>query len=303
MFQGLKNRIRERLRRALRIDKIEERLDHLTAYSCDRENIDLVKIGSSLVFVYKSDHTYSDIPEEDRGMGNISSSRALAAAAAAPPRRDLKDFIDNWQSPATAFHRLLAHFLLYLPEFFLVDIGCSYGLTAMDYAQFIRSFGRNNKVMAFDPGRAGDLAPYNFANNGYGDLIDFYPYAVSDHDGYALMFRESGHPEHNRIVNRWNHAEQFSRPVRSVSLDSFISTMNCTGPLVIKIDTEGAEHEVFSGMRKILGDRLVAGMTEFTPEALSSRIEPAIFLENLMETHILFDMGASHKRLTRLTKG
>ena len=248
--------------------------------------VDVVELGPFLSFMYEDDLLYQGLSERKK-KHNLQGRHEPKP----PPAADLDEFIRGWTPTGSAMQRLLAHFLRHLPDFTVFDVGCQYGFGAMLTARFIESFSFSNTVYAFDPGLAGRLAPRNILNNGLGKRVRFYPYAVSNHDGLTLVFHHVGHSENNRIVNPG--PTRFTTPVQAVSLDGFVDRQKIAGALFVKIDTQGAEEEVFQGMRRIMNERFVAGITEFVPSALRSRVAPIDFLSKLLRDHIIYEVSTS----------
>ena len=249
--------------------------------------VDVVEIGPFLIFMYEDDLGYQLLSDRRKKKYSLQGRHESKP----PPAADLEQFIRGWTPAGSAKQRLLAHFLKHLPDFTVVDVGCQYGTSAMSMGRFIESFSFPNTVYAFDPGLAGRLAPHNILNNGLSKRVRFYPYAVSNHDGCTLVFHHVGHSENNRIVNP--SRTRFTTPVQAVSLDGFVDRQKISGALFVKIDTQGAEEEVFQGMRRIMKERFVAGITEFIPSALRSRVAPIDFLSKLLRDHIIYDVSTS----------
>lgn len=248
--------------------------------------VDVVKLGPFVSFMYEDDFLYQRLSKHKKK--HILQARHESKP---PPAADLDQFIRGWTPTGSATKRLLAHLLKHLPDFTVIDVGCQYGIGAMLTSRFIESFSFSNTVYAFDPGIAGRLASRNILNNGLSQRVRFYPYAVSNHDGHTLVFHHVGHSENNRIVNPG--PTRFTTPVQAVSLDGFVDREKISGPLFVKIDTQGAEEEVFQGMRRIMNERFVAGITEFTPSALRSRVAPIDFLSRLLRDHIIYEVSTS----------
>lgn len=253
-------------------------------------NIDLVEREGFHIFMYRDDFRYPEIPDHQKRLARLSMGTLMKQS---PPKPiDPSEWARHWAWGHDATSRLLAHFVRHMPEFRLIDIGCKYGITSLRWRRLLGSFGCNPAIHAFDCGAAGILAAYNIANNGGG--VDFHPWAVGDWNGYGLVFSEPGHPENNRIVNQAQ--DPWSTIVRTVTLDAFLADK--PGPLVLKIDTQGAEPEVMAGFRR---DRLFAAFLEFTPHALVTRVDPADWLRQFMDTHLVFEFAPYQPAIVEIT--
>ena len=76
----------------------------------------------------------------------------------------------------------------------------------------------------------------------------------------------------------------------TTSLDAYCDQEGLTPPLVVKIDTQGAEWEVWKGMQRLIGDGPVTFLTEFTPWTFDGRAAPSEFLREISRTHELIDI-------------
>jgi FkbM family methyltransferase len=245
--------------------------------------LDLIRIAHYLLFVYADDFSWADVADADKNLAQWSMGRLLAERKLLPPI-DLA----AWDDPGDPTTRIIAHFARHVGPFQVLDVGCKYGLSTIIYADFLQAAGVDAKVYGFDCGTGGRLAPYNIVNNGFGNGAEFTFAAVTDFDGYALVFSEPGHPENERVVN------QLQDPITSIApalrLDTFLSTKPKL-PVVAKIDTQGGEPEVIAGFRETLADTLVAAVVEFTPHALMTRVDPAAWLAGLAPGYRLLDIG------------
>ena len=264
------------------------------------QRIDLVEIDGFCLFVYMDDFFYRCVVRaEGKNRTPLAIKRAQQSTREiAGSGGSIDEFIAGWKSTEDADLLLLAQFVKSGRPFTLLDVGCLYGRTALRYGRFLRTFSCQAPVLCFDPGNAGALAPCNFVNNGYPEF-QFQPYAIGDVDGFVLMHLEVGQNENNRIINRAHARYATSRVVPARRLDSIMKDRD--GDIFVKIDTQGAEFEVFAGLSECIGRRTVAGLMEFFPAGLATRVRPETFLARLLETFIIFDIGAGHGRLERVT--
>ena len=275
----------------VRVGSLENILDLLGPLVMEGRKVDLVDFGDLAVFMYTDDIAYRQL------------SPTLKCFAVEEFRRRRRDVFDNVISPQTLFESacasktvldiVLAHFWLNDLDFTYLDIGCQYGSSAMKVARSIKACGQFNRIHCFEPGLAGALVLDNLYLNRLEERIEFYPVAVSDHTGVALLFTEIGHTENNRVVNRFPDNETLSRVVRTTSIDDHRRTAAVSGPIVVKVDTQGGEYEVLAGMEKARADRWVAGIWEFTPWALATRTSPDEFLKNLGRDAFVVDLSSA----------
>lgn len=268
------------------------------------ERIDLVEIEGHFLFTYTNDWFYrARTTEKSRGktyrdIVNYKNKNKYFAT------KNVDEFIDNWNE--TIALDLLVLALLFKHsggrQIGLIDVGCLYGLVSMDYAKFCKNYGVVPCHFAFDPGLAGNLTSSNFINNGYTN-IKFYPYAISDFDGYVRLNYEIGNNEDSRIVNPGKTVFSFNNVVKSIRLDTFLKDYPDLNSIFVKIDTQGAEKDVFEGLEQTLKQRTAAGIFEFAPGCLGSTSDSIFLLELFRENYYLYDVGARRNRLVRIHPG
>lgn len=128
----------------------------------------------------------------------------------------------------------------------VVDVGANLGYYTLLAAKRV---GDNGSVIAFEPNPfMFEIVQENVRINGWKNVQTF-KIAVSDSEGLRLL----NIPKDNilgggsfRIMTKNEVAETIT--VNTVNLDSFLQI----DPDIVKIDVEGAELEVFRGMRGIL---------------------------------------------------
>ena len=239
-------------------------------------SVDLVELGPFMNMMWTDDAGYEAIAAEHKN----KTIYDLASFTKPGPRES-----DD------AFSTALAEFAGEYPDFTFCEVGAQYGSSTMETVRFFRHIGTEPAVFAFEPGTAAPLTPINFENNGFGE-ITFERAAIGPVDGWAILHRELGHSEDNRIVNpvRDRNRGSTSYPVRCWRLDTYLERAGRFGPLAAKIDTQGAEPGVLSGMARLMETQPVLMLMEYTPWAISPVVEPADFLRKLMRTHSVFDV-------------
>jgi FkbM family methyltransferase len=263
-----------------RLSRLEQEVEQLRKVATFRTHIDLVQFAGSKGFVYTDDLCYTMFPEEHKRLLPDKEP------AAAPPARSIDECYASESESLQAM--VFCHYWREHLDFTFLDIGCHYGFTAMATARLIQSFGRNNRVIAFDSGIASNLVPFNLALNGMQSRVVFERMAISDRTGPCTVYADIFHSEDNRIVNRMPAKEALSYPVNATTLDDYFQH---PGHLILKIDTQGAEPEVFDGMKRLLQERLVTIITEYTPHAIQSRVNPNEWLRGLATDFAVYDAG------------
>jgi len=266
------------------LESLREELAQWKRAAMFRRQVDLIDFGAIRGFVYTDDLCYRQIDDRFKH-GHIRK------ATPAPPHKTYSIAEAYERDDVPLLELLFCHYWLHGLDFALFDVGCQYGFGAMTAAQLIQSHGKDNRVFAFDPGVAAELTPFNLALSGLLDRVTFERLAISDAPRVAAVFTELGHSENNRIVNRTPGQEAISYPVMATSLDEYVRTRGVREHLIVKVDTQGAEAEVLAGMQRLLQDRFATIITEFTPWALSTHVDPADWLRTAMRQFAVFDLG------------
>ena len=166
---------------------------------------------------------------------------------------------EGWFEP---FETLLVQRLV-SPGDTVVDVGANIGYYTL---QFARLVGATGQVVAFEPD------PHNFAlleenvwQNGYRNVTLVQAAVTARSGGVRLHLNASNRGDH-RI-----YASDPGRPaidVEAVALDEYFA--DHAGHLdLVKIDVQGAEAGVFSGMRRLVAEHRVARvLSEFWPRGL-----------------------------------
>jgi FkbM family methyltransferase len=142
----------------------------------------------------------------------------------------------------------------------VVDIGANVGYYTLLAA---RAVGPSGLVYAFEPEPKNcELLRKNIQENGYTNVIAVQK-AVSDRTGVGQLWLDPADPGRHSL---WSGpAESMPVPVDIVSLDDHFGQADRL-PALLKIDAEGAENLILSGMTRILqGSNRMALIMEFYP--------------------------------------
>ena len=138
----------------------------------------------------------------------------------------------------------------------VIDIGAHVGYYTLLAARGVGSSGR---VYAFEPERDNfRWLKKNIEMNGYTNVTTV-PKAVTDETGFIklwLMDSSGGHsiyPEKDisHGAQEDNGSGQKKELVETTTIDDFLEAEGWPSIGVIKIDAEGAEHQVFAGMQRL----------------------------------------------------
>lgn len=262
----------------------------------DDFEIDLVADGPFINFMYKNDLWYRKFvrPEnKNKTVYDLQQFFETRKGLGAPPLEERSNF-----SVKNPLFFMMEKYAEVYRKFTVCDIGAHFGRTSMETAAYVRGLKSEVAVFAFDAGIASNLTWRNFENNGFNE-IRFHHAAVGSVDGHAIMYRQSGHAEDNSLLA---DSGTKSFPVRCVKLDTVLDKAGCFGPTVAKIDTQGAEPSVISGMSRLIASHPVTMLMEYTPFRMMKMMAPESLIKKLMETHVIFDVGAERDRLFEVTE-
>lgn len=151
--------------------------------------------------------------------------------------------------------------------FTYMDLGGFYGHTCLYVADFIRRCGKPTKVYCFEPGRAGELVPYNIQLNGLEDVVTFEPLAVLDHNLPILFQADPEHLDSGSVAFANRSGGEF-RIARSTTLPGYLDRKKIEGDLVLKIDIEGFDFRVLRSVVEARPNIHVLGAIELNNMAL-----------------------------------
>ena len=159
----------------------------------------------------------------------------------------------------------------------VLDIGGNVGLICRIFATTVGSQGR---VLSFEP----DPYTRRFLEHNVQRFRNttVFPIAISDANKVANLYLHPGSGTANSLLAISEATE--SVQVQCSTLDKFLEVEATVRPDIIKIDVEGAEPEVFSGMINTIRQfPQIMIITEFCPANLANgRHSPSDFLRQLL---------------------
>jgi len=165
-----------------------------------------------------------------------------------------------------------------------IDVGAHIGFHVLLAARLVGPTGR---VYAFEPARDNfDVLQRNIALNSYKNVTAVNK-AVTDTSGTVTFhLSPEGNDRHSIRNSSRNAISHESVTVGTVSIDDFLESENWPAIDVIKMDAEGAEPNVFRGMRKlVLRATRLHMFIEFAPSCLEeSGFDPREFLSEIMSS-------------------
>jgi FkbM family methyltransferase len=177
---------------------------------------------------------------------------------ATPFEPGLAAFVAGWLRPGDTF----------------VDAGANHGFFSLLAATLV---GPGGHVYAFEPHpEARERLERHLIENGLAGRVEISPLALSDRTGTATM-HQSHHTALTSLVpdeSPLRHEITFGHPfeVRTTSFDQWRAAQITGSIRLMKIDVEGAELLVVTGMLDTLGSGLEALVIETAPDSGADRL-------------------------------
>jgi FkbM family methyltransferase len=131
----------------------------------------------------------------------------------------------------------------------VLDIGANIGYISMFCANAI---GKGGKIYAFEPERNNYAAlQQHIALNSFTNIYPQRLAATSIPTTLRLYLASDNYGAHSTIFNPDVLTQEYEE-VQGITLDNFVQEQNIADIALVKIDVEGAEHEVLQGMKTIL---------------------------------------------------
>ncbi|MDX2308696.1 MAG: FkbM family methyltransferase [Hyphomicrobium sp.] len=250
----------------------------LFALQAERAQIDLVYHSGLFLYVYKDDWFYAKrVKDDDRNINQGGYKKRLESVSNLP---------DAGLGEPSIPEKVLLDVARHSPRGLYLDIGTNYGQWVIRAGKHLERAGLKIRTLAFEPGLAARLALVNIALNKLG-WVEFHPAAISNITSLVPMFAMPGHTEDNKLINK--PAEAIVFPTRASRLDDLLDGLKPAGEIFMKIDTQGNEPEVLDGLRKYRGAP-IACLMEFSPLAVSSRLKPVVYVEQLLKDFHVIEM-------------
>lgn len=146
----------------------------------------------------------------------------------------------------------------------VADIGASVGYHTLTFARLV---GEEGKVFSFEPEPYSfELLVKNIKLNGYGNVCAINK-AVSNRNGKTSLFVPESYAQKSLLLPHRRFTNGKYIEVDMQTLDDFFQDYVALD--VIKIDAEGAEPLIFSGMTSIIrSNKKLKIITEFNPKRL-----------------------------------
>jgi FkbM family methyltransferase len=164
------------------------------------KRIDLVDFDGLKLFMLEDDNLYRVAVPENRKHQDLGSYQQSLRTQGTPPSPVTPANVSQVTSARYGPFVVMHHLWERGTDFVVLDIGSHIGDFGLKVGNFIRTCGRNTKVITFDPSEAGALVPYSIELNQLEGIIKHEMLAVSDHGGLVLFRYRPGHAEAAEIA-------------------------------------------------------------------------------------------------------
>ena len=199
---------------------------------------------------------------------------------------------------------LLRHFSNLSPSVLILDVGGYIGRFSIEAALALRETGCSGQIICFEPGDTLHILERNLRINDVADRIRVLPFAVSDANGEVKFAVARSAKIASRVVpdtllrtlKLWLRPGWTTRRVKSKTLNAVMTEYAAaeTGCFICKIDTEGHEAEVISGLgQHLLANTPHALIIEYWPESSRKQINGQPFSSFLFSNYHVYDIRSS----------
>ncbi len=168
------------------------------------------------------------------------------------------------------------------PGMTVLDIGAHVGYFSLLAGKYV---GPTGKVWSFEPDPANrTMLERNIEANGMADLVSVVPLAVTSAAGERVLYRVARDTGGSTVYPRQDTlSEQIA--VKTTSLDVWSDSKDWPPVDFIKIDAEGAEGAILTGMTELLRHNMnVVIVLEFQADGLEAAgQDPTDFLTRLLD--------------------
>ncbi len=166
-----------------------------------------------------------------------------------------------------------------LPGGLVIDVGASFGIYTLFFANFV---GPEGHVLSFEPGALSfSMLKKNISNSGL-ENVDIHNVALSDEEGDRKLFYIANSPVNFSLGGT---AEMAGEVVKTATLDSLMRDRDERKLCFIKMDVEGYEKFVIDGSARTISSARPVIMFEVSNSAVAraglSELEPFELLQNL----------------------
>jgi len=164
------------------------------------KRIDLVDFDDLKLFMLEDENSYRLAVPAKRKHQNLENFQKALLNDGPRPSCVMPGKVEQVKSSRFGVFVVMHHLWAQEIHFDVLDIGSHIGDFGLKAASFIRTHGKKNRVVTFDPSEAGALVPYNIEINKLEGIVKHEMLAVSDMGGLVLFQYRPGHSEEGVIT-------------------------------------------------------------------------------------------------------
>lgn len=165
------------------------------------KRIDLVDFEDIKLFMLEDENSYRIAVPSNRKRQNVEDFQKAILREGPRPSLVTPDNVGKITSARYGIFLVMHYLWTQGVDFDVFDVGSHIGDFGLKIANFMRTHGKKNRVVAFDPSEAGALVPYNIEINQLEGIAKHEPLAISDAKGLVLFQYRPGHSEEGVITN------------------------------------------------------------------------------------------------------
>jgi len=164
------------------------------------KRIDLVDFDDLKLFMLEDDNLYCVAVPENRKRQNLETFQQSILVKGPQSTPVTPENVSKVKSARYGIMVVMHHLWANGIEFDVLDVGSHIGDFGLKAGSFIRTCGKQSKVVTFDPSEAGALVPYSIQLNRLESIVKHEMLAVSDMGGLVLFQYRPGHSEEGVIT-------------------------------------------------------------------------------------------------------
>ena len=201
------------------------------------EEIDIVDFDGLKLFMFKHDYLYDHAIPQERKNQSLQAYQQLTRRQGYPRSVVTPENVQRLSQARYGVYIFMHHLWQRGVDFAVLDIGSHVGEFSLKMGNYIRTFARANRVIAFEPSEVGELVRYSIELNGLESIVEHEDLAVSEFDGLMLFaftrgYSDGGHiiREDTRAQGRFGRLSHFWR--QSMRGKSLSSKIECVGKVL-----------------------------------------------------------------------
>ena len=173
----------------------------------------------------------------------------------------------------------------------IYDVGGYIGRFSIESALLVKRLGKKIPIHCLEPGLTGNIIRANLEVNQVTDLVELRPEAASSENSSATYRYAQDVLISGRICDFPSATR--TKKVETVRLDHLSRSTGCNDSAIYKIDTEGHEPDVVSGLGSLVYSMPHVCIIEFWPKTLASTVNGSLYADFVEKNYIVLNIRSS----------